>query len=83
MKKCKSDYDAKITEALYVKKEVPSLNKQLFNPVVCIPSRYIFNKTQFNFKYFILFSSVYDFRFDYCGLVKYVCCCDQGYLEDI
>ena len=31
IKKCKSDFEAKVTEALYIKKENPTLNKQLFN----------------------------------------------------
>ena len=31
LKKCKSDFEAKVTEALYIKKENPTLNKQLFN----------------------------------------------------
>ena len=31
IKKCKSDFEAKVTEAFYIKKENPNLNKQLFN----------------------------------------------------
>ena len=30
-KKCKSDFEAKVTEGFYIKKENPNLNKQLFN----------------------------------------------------
>ena len=31
VKKCNSDYEAKISEAMSIKKETPSLNKNLFN----------------------------------------------------
>ena len=31
IKKCKSDHEAKINEAFFIKKENPQLNKNLFN----------------------------------------------------
>ena len=31
IKKCKSDFESKINEAMFIKKETPILNKQLFN----------------------------------------------------
>ena len=31
MKKCKSDFEAKVIEDFYIKKENPNLNTQLFN----------------------------------------------------
>ena len=31
IKKCKSDFEAKVNEALFIKKDNPTLNKQLFN----------------------------------------------------
>ena len=31
IKKCKSDFDTKVNEALFIRKENPSLNKNLFN----------------------------------------------------
>ena len=54
IKKWKSDFEAKVTEALYIKKENPTLNKQFYYTVHSCPASWMDSFWQFLKKTYLI-----------------------------